>query len=249
MNLLEVKNMDVSIELGGVITSVIGTTNSGKTTLLKKLCNKIPNNDIYIDDIPISEYDLTFLKNNIVVVLDDNHFNCDYVAEELFFYLNKLGYRIDEITKMIDKIAYYFKIEKLLDQRIELLSVQEKVLIRILSYLIIKPKVLAIDNLVEYLSVNDLNTLIKYIRENNISLINVITNSEYLFLSNNVVIMNNYKAVLCGSVASVIEGNSILPYMGIKLPFVVDLSNNLKLYGLIDKIYLENRKLVDKLWK
>ena len=28
----------------------------------------------------ISEYDITYLKNNIVVVLDDDTFKCEYVA-------------------------------------------------------------------------------------------------------------------------------------------------------------------------
>lgn len=249
MNLMVVKDMDIKIQLSGVITSVIGPTNSGKTTLLKKLCNRIPNKDIFIDDVCITEYDYTYLRNNFVVILDDNYFNCEFVSEELFYNLSNLGYRVDEITKMINRIAEYFKIEKLLDQRIDMLTIEEKMLVKILSYLIIKPKVLAIDNLLGYLKKNDLNNLIKYVREKNINLINVVTDAELLLLGDDVVVMNNFKAILCGSVASVLEGNTILPYMGIKLPFVIDLSHNLILYGVVDKVYLENRKLVDKIWK
>lgn len=74
-------------------------------------------------------------------------------------------------------------------------------------------------------------------------------NSEELLFSQGVVVLNNLKAVISTDVKSVLKGNSILPYMGIKLPFIVDLSQNLILYNVVDKVYFDNRKLVDKLWK
>lgn len=248
MNTIVVKDMDVTIQLG-VITNVIGPSNSGKTTLLKKLINMIDNSDVFIDDVSIKEYDITFLKNNLVVVLDDNDFNCEYVAEELFFYLDKLGYRIDEITKKIDVIAKYFKITDILDQRIDLIPLEKRILVKILSFLIIDPKIIGIDNLLLYLNKTYINLIIKYVKEKNISLINVTSDSELLLLSDDVVVMNNFKAIICGNVNSVLEGNSILPYIGIKLPFAVDLSHNLILYGVIDKVMNDSRKMVDKIWK
>lgn len=249
MNLLEVKGMNVSIELNGIITNVIGPTNSGKTTLLKKLCHILPNEDIYIDGVKIKEYDITFLKNNVIVVFDDNEYNSEYVAEELYFNLHTLGYRLDEINKKIDEIADYFDVMNLLDRDISDLTMEERILIKILSYLIIKPKILAIDNLFGYLKERIVNKIIKYIKENNITLINITTYSADLLKGDNVVVMNNYKALMCTKVSSVLDGNSILPYMGIKLPFIIDLSHNLILYGIIDKLYFDDRKLVDKLWK
>lgn len=249
MNLITIKDMDISLELNGLITCVIGPSNSGKTILAKKLCNKLDNKDVFIDEISIKEYDYTFLRNNIVVVLDDNNFACDYVAEEMFYYINKLGYRIDEITKKIDNLSKIFKISDLLNQRISMLSLEYKMLVKILSYLIINPKLIVIDNIISYLSSSNKKLLIKYIRQNNISLINITCDMEDLLFSDNVVVMNNFKAVICSEVSSVIEGNSILPYMGLKLPFIIDLSHNLILYGIINKIYTDSRKLVDKIWK
>ena len=46
-----------------------------------------------------------------------------------------------------------------------------------------------------------------------------------------------------------IDNNSIIPYMGIRLPFAVDLSQNLILHNVIDKLYLDKDKLVNKIWK
>lgn len=248
MNTMIVKDMEITLELNGTITSVIGPTNSGKTTLAKKICNKVDNSDIFIDDISIKEYDYTFLRNNVVVVLDDNHFRCDYVAEELYYYIDKLGYRVDEISKKIEVLAKYFKITKYLDHRIDMLTLENKMLVKILAYLIINPKIFVVDNLVSYLNKTSKNLLFKYIKENNITFLNITSDTDELLLSDNVVVMNNFKAVICSNVKSVIEGNSILPYMGIKLPFIVDLSQNLILYNVVDKVYSDSRKLVDKIW-
>lgn len=248
MNTIVVKDMDVSIQLG-VITNVIGPSNSGKTTLLKKLCNKVDNSDVFIDEDNINDYDVTFLKNNLAIVLDDNSFNSEYVAEELFYYLDKLGYRIDEITKKIDVISKYFKVNDILDQRIDFLPIKYRMLVKILSLLIIDPKIIGIDNLLLYLDKQQVSLLVKYIKEKNMTLINVISDSELLSIGEDVVVMNNYKAIICGSVKSVIDGNSILPYIGIKLPFAVDLSHNLILYGVVDKVMNDSRKMVDKIWK
>ncbi|MCR4581499.1 MAG: hypothetical protein K5666_03200, partial [Bacilli bacterium] len=96
-----VKSMNIDIELNGLITNVIGPTNSGKTYLLKKLVNIIPNKDIYIDDKCIKDYDINFLKNNIAVCFNDEVFYTTCVIDELSYHLIQLGYPSnDVITKV-----------------------------------------------------------------------------------------------------------------------------------------------------
>ena len=249
MEKLVVKRMDVDIELNGLVTAVIGPTNSGKTTLLKKLCNKIENTDIYIDSKNIKEYDIKFLKNNMVCVLDDDIHYTDYVSDELAFHLHELGYRYDEINTKITSILRYFKMEKLEHESLDNLYLEDRMMVKILSYLIIKPEIFAIDDLLSYLDDKRIDKILTYLKENNISLICVTTNPEFLLKSDNVVVMNNFKSIMNSNVQSVLNGNSILPYIGLKLPFIVDLSQNLILYELIDKVYTEDGKLVSKLWK
>ena len=249
MDKLVVKKMDVNIELNGLITAVIGPTNSGKTTLLKKLCNRIDNSDVYIDDISIKEYDITFLRNNMVVVLDDDIHYTDTVTDELFFHLNELGYSPSEITSKVENILKYFKMEKLAHEYLDSLYMEDRMMVKILSYLIINPKVFAIDDLMSYLDDKRIDKILDYIKENNITLIYVTTNTEFLLKADNVVVMNNFKSIMNSNVQSVLNGNSILPYIGLKLPFIVDLSQNLILYDLIDKVMTDDGKLVSKLWK
>lgn len=249
MKTILVKDMEIKIDLTNPVTSIIGASNSGKTVLAKRLCNKIDNSSIFIDGKCITEYDFDYLRRNIVVVLDDDTYKCETVFEELYNYLGKLGLTIDEITKRIEEITKYFKVKRLLDSKIQDLYLSDKILIKILSLLIINPSLIVIDNLLSYLSPEKSELLFKYIRKSEINLINLTTNPEHLLISDNIIVINNFKKVISGSPKDILDGNSILPYMGLKLPFIVDLSNNLILYNLIDEIYYDYRKLVGKLWK
>lgn len=249
MEKLSIKSMSIDIDLTLPVTCVLGPTNSGKTYFLKKLINVIPNHDVYLDDILISEYDITYLKNNIVVVLDDDTFKCEYVAEELHYYLSKLGYRIDEITNKINDLAKFFKISSLLSERIDLLTIEKRILIKILALLIIKPQIFGIDNLLGYLNETDKKNLLTFCVSNKITLINCTNNGEDLLISDKVLLLNDMKTIFYGDKKELLNGNTILPYIGINLPFTAEMSQNLVLYGIINKVYLDEKKLVDKIWK
>lgn len=249
MEKLSIKSMSIDIDLTLPVTCVLGPTNSGKTYFLKKLINVIPNHDVYLDDILISEYDITYLKNNIVVVLDDDTFKCEYVAEELHYYLSKLGYRIDEITNKINELAKFFKINSLLSERIDLLTIEKRILIKILALLIIKPQIFGIDNLLGYLNETDKKNLLTFCVSNKITLINCTNNGEDLLISDKVLLLNDMKTIFYGDKKELLNGNTILPYIGINLPFTAEMSQNLVLYGIINKVYLDEKKLVDKIWK
>lgn len=249
MEKLSVKSMNIDIDLTDKIISILGPSNSGKTYFLKKIINVVPNDDVYLDDILINEYDITFLKNNIAVCLDDKVFKCDYVAEELAYYLEMLGYRIDEITDKINKLSINFKIKELLSEQIDSLNLDKKILVKILSLLIIKPKIFGIDNLINYLDKSDRKILIDYVKKNNIVLLNITNSGEDLLISDKIILLNDKKSIFNGTRLELLNGNTILPYLGIELPFVAELSQNLVLYGIIDKVYLDEKKLVDKIWK
>ena len=249
MEKLSIKSMSIDIDLTLPVISVLGPTNSGKTYFLKKLINVIPNHDVYLDDILISEYDITYLKNNIVVVLDDDIFKCEYVAEELHYYLSKLGYRIDEITNKINELAKFFKISNLLSERIDLLTIEKRILIKILALLIIKPQIFGIDNLLSYLNETDKKNLITFCASNKMTLINCTNNGEDLLISDKVLLLNDMKAIFYGDKKELLNGNTILPYIGINLPFTAEMSQNLVLYVILNKVYLDEKKLVDKIWK
>lgn len=249
MNSIKIKDMDIVIDLNNLVTTIIGPANSGKTTIAKRLCNKIANSQVYIDDLPIQSYDYEFLRSNIVVVLDDNNYKGETIIDELIYNLELLNFNSEEITTRVEDILKYFKIKKLVTKPICSLYLEEKILIKILALLIIEPSLIVIDNLLVYLRNDKITLLLKYLKEKNIKLINLTTNTDELFISDEVIVINNFKKVLKGDYKSILDGNSILPYMGLKLPFITELSNNLILYNVINKLYYDNGKLVNTLWK
>ena len=52
-----------------------------------------------------------------------------------------------------------------------------------------------------------------------------------------------------GKTLDVLKNEKILKRLGFTLPFMVDLSIQLELYGLITKTYLNKEELVKNLWK
>ena len=52
-----------------------------------------------------------------------------------------------------------------------------------------------------------------------------------------------------GKTMQVLAEEKLLKRLGIGLPFIIDLSIQLKLYGLVDKVYSDKRKLGKYLWK
>lgn len=249
MEKLVVESMNIDIELNGKITHVIGPTNSGKTYLLKKLINIIPNKDVYIDNQCIKSYDIDYLQNNIVVCLNDEVFYTPYVYDELSYHLTSLGLPSKDIVSRVKKILDYFSLEDYQTERIDSLPLNIRMLVKILSYLIIEPELLCLDNVLIYLDNVDKESVYKYIKKKKISLISVISDLDDIVYGDKVLIMNHLKAIMYGDNKIVMEDNSIIPYMGIRLPFIVDLSQNLRLYGVVDKVYMDIDKLVKKIWK
>lgn len=52
-----------------------------------------------------------------------------------------------------------------------------------------------------------------------------------------------------GKTLDVLEQEKILKRLGFSLPFYIDLSIQLQLYGLISKNYLSKEEMVKNLWK
>lgn len=91
--------------------------------------------------------------------------------------------------------------------------------------------------------------LINYLKKNNVVFINITSNMEESLCGDYLVVIYNNKVALEGKNLDVFNEEKLLSRMGFKLPFIIELSIQLKYYGLIDKIYLAKEDLVSALWK
>ena len=63
------------------------------------------------------------------------------------------------------------------------------------------------------------------------------------------IILNGGNVAIEGKTMQVLKEEKLLKRLGIGLPFYIDVSLQLNLYNLIDKIYLNKEELADALWK
>lgn len=144
-------NINLTINSGD-FALICGPSGCGKTTLLRNLKNEIrpngnesgeilyKNEDIRKLDKITSASEIGFLFQN-----PENQFVCDTVIQELSFALENLGIESDEIRSRVAEMTTFFGLNNLLYENIDNLSGGQKQLINLCSLLILKPKLLILD--------------------------------------------------------------------------------------------------------
>ncbi len=230
--------------------SIIGLSGTGKTTLLKILNGELVyEGKIFIDDVEVRKENFDELKYKIAVIYDYSHFLNEVVIDELRYSLEHINMDPKEINDRLEEINMFFNIKKIFNKPISILSTSDKVLIKILSYAIFCPNYLAIDDLLSYLDEKTKLLLLNYLNYKNILLINVTSDMEDILYTDYTICL--YKGIIAidGKSLDVVKEEKLLKRLGFSLPFYIDLSIQLKLYGLIKKNYLNKEGLVKELWK
>lgn len=75
------------------------------------------------------------------------------------------------------------------------------------------------------------------------------TNVEEILFADYIYVLNNCKIEIEGQTNHVLKEEKTLKKLGLKNPFIIDLSIQLKHYNLVDKLYKNEQELVGDLWK
>ena len=67
--------------------------------------------------------------------------------------------------------------------------------------------------------------------------------ADYLY------VLDNGRIAVEGDPIAVMREDKLIGRLNLELPFMVDLSNKLKLYGLLDEVIIDMDRMVDTLWK
>ena len=228
--------------------SIIGRGASGKTSFLKALTDVSVITDLYLLERMLIRQQKP-IREIIAVVLNDMYFLGDKLYNELAFSLRNRGASEEEVEEKVNEILDEFNLREFSDHDISLLSDEQKILARILSFLIYEPKVIAIDDLFIYLTNAVKAKLMKYIKKRKITLLLVTSDIEDTLLTDYIYVFENKKIIEEGEIKNIYNQEKLLNDIGYGLPFIVELSSGLKAYGLTDKIHLNKRKLVSAIWK
>ena len=118
---------------------------------------------------------------------------------------------------------------------------------------IYSPEVMLIDDIFKYLNEEQLKFIAKVFKQykDKIKFICMTNNLDVplYFGEVDLSILDKGRIVKEGDILSVLDDDSMLNKLGFRLPFMIDLSLKLKYYNLVDKIILDQKEMVEMLWK
>lgn len=248
-------NLNITIKEGEWVT-IAGPNNSGKTTLVKLLSGLLKTNgEITIDNLTLNKENIKKARQIMGIVFEniDNQFINETVRDEMALTLDNLAYDKMEIDNRVNEMAIRLKIDNLLDRDPHLLSGGEKQKVALASALITKPKLLILDDALSMLDFYEREDLLKLLdkihHEDKITIINVTHNLEGSHLSDRIIVLDKGLILLDGVSNEVLKKDKVFYRIGLEVPFMVDLSIKLYLYGLIKDIVYDIDEMVDLLWK
>ena len=243
---------DININIKpGEFVSVIGDNND---LIIHTLLHGNKKAIIEVGDTTFSPKTLDIIRRRISFVLYKhlNIFVGETVEDEIAFGLESLAMKKNQIKELIDSQSRHYKLNELLIRDPNSLGASDKVKMKILSSLIVKPKILVIDNILCELDIEDkiliFDILKEYVKDGGI-VINFTNDMEETMYGDKIIIIYEKKVVCEGKTLSVLNEEKILKRLGLGLPFIVELNRYLMDYGLINKYYLSDKELVGALWK
>ena len=189
----------------------------------------------------INDIDTTILYTSSFNYTDDAIYfinqNCNVITKER----GNISYDIsDDILELFNETELKNKQD---------LSEFDELKLKILSTLKSNSNIYVFFNVLTYLDKPFKEKLIKYLKANNKRIINYTTEIEETLLLDYLIVLQDNTIIMEGKKELVLQEEKILKKLGFNLPFIVELSNGLKLYKVIDKVYFNNEELVGELWK
>lgn len=268
MDIIEIKNLsfrykekfiydDFSLSIKrGSWTTIAGPNGAGKTTLVKILAGLYKNySSITIFNKPYNKKNLLGIRKDIGFVFDvpDNYFVCETVEDELAFSLENMAMQPNTIRKKIKEVTELLNLKEFLKKNPSSLSGGEKQKIALACALVLEPRILILDESFMMVDVNERKRLLDIIKEYNkkkiVTIVSFTHNLEEAIYSDRLIVLNKGKIIVDGVYPSVFNEEFVMRKIGLEVPFMVELSQKLRVYNILDEINLDMDKVVSKLWK
>ncbi len=237
--------LTISVDKNDFIT-ISGPNNCGKTALFRILNKELPyNGKILIDNIPIEDYKIDdYYKKIYFIFPKEISFSTNIVEEILSKYLNKKN------EKKYNSLLKKLELDKILKKDYRLLDIKNIIKIQLFIGLL-NYNILFIDDIYKYFDINEAKKLEEIILKNkaNKTIVMTISNLEFSINSDKLYILSDGIFMLEGDPKTILEKDNILNKLGLKVPFMIDLSVKLRDYDVVKEIELDMDRMVDKLWK
>lgn len=249
-----IENLNLKIKAGS-ITTILGNTGGGMTTLIKLLAGLLNGNgeikvfNFSIDKIP------HYIKKDIGFVIGNPYYNfvANTVYDDLIFPLENLGMKAEEIKKYVDDIIDLFKLTPVLKTNPQELSCEDASIVALASALVTKPKILILDDAFAKIGTYHKNKIFNILKSMNkkygLTILNTTHDINDVMYGTEMILLYNGKKVMESKVSDLAKHEKKLLQYHYELPFIIDLNNKLKYYNVIDKDEYDMSKLVNVIWK
>ncbi len=223
---------DLSLTINeGEFVVLCGPSGCGKTTLLRLLKKELVpvgerHGDIKYTGKPLASLDERTSIEEIAFVFQDpdNQIVMDDVMQEIVFGMENLGYSTIDMRKRVAEMVHFFGMEDLLQAKPSELSGGQKQMLNLLSVLLLKPRVLLLDEPTSQLdpvAAKDLLIMLQRLNEEmGMTIILVEHRLEELFsVADRVLFMNDGRIMHSGSSREIIyslfekRDEQFLPYI------------------------------------
>lgn len=204
-------------------------------------------------------YKLKIKNENVTIILADDVLRnslvnkmflsgINVIALSNALYTNNLR---DELKRLDlnDEVVKTLNCDRIIDTDFKSLSMQDLAYVHVIIELSKLPKVILLYDILTYLKKDDKDKVIEFLKQRNITIINFTSCEEEFLYCENMIIIDGNKVIMEGLTKEVLKNEKVIRRLGFNLPFVVDLSTQLKLYGVLDKYYYDTEELVDVLCK
>ena len=178
--------------------------------------------------LPLDDY--TFINSNVVL------FN---ISVKRYLELNEF--------KM--NLIPYFDLTPILNKNISSLDLSSVIYLKVIASLLNNDGIIVFDDVLSYLEENKKRIVIDYLKKNDITFINITSDTEELLLADYLIVLTNSGVAIEGKTNTVLNEDKLLRRLGFSLPFLFDISLKLKSYDISNKIYSNIDGLVNELWK
>lgn len=233
---------DVSLEIGaGEFVAVLGHNGSGKSTLAKHF-NAIlvpTEGKVTVDGIDTADEDrLWDIRSRVAMVFQnpDNQIVATIVEDDVAFAAENLGIPSDEIRQRVDYALEAVGMSKFKNHAPHFLSGGQKQRIAIAGVIAMKPKTIVFDEPTAMLDPTGraevMKTIMKLNKEYNITIVLITHNMDEAVMADRVVIMDSGNVIMDDTPAKVFSNVELLKNIGLDVPQVTDVANELRKNGI-----------------
>lgn len=244
------ENVDFNVDEKEFLT-IVGNNND---LIVKTLLFTIKKGNVFVGEYELNDSNLDYIRKQMGFVLH-NHLNIflgETVFDEIAFGLESQIITKNEGVDLINNEIKRFKLEDVIDKDPNSLGSSDKVKMKILSSLIVKPKILVLYNIFSELDYLDKKLIIEILKEYKKCggiIINFTNDIEESLYAERLIVINNKELLFDDKTAKVFENYKILNEIGVGIPFIIELNKMLLENEVIDKIIIDKKKLVGAIWK